>query len=87
MKYPSLFHKKINSVFTNLEVDVEPCARAARSQVLWAGTAAAMGTPEMPDTSQANWHLQPLYLPQMPLPALTLFTKKKKKKIIFTSQN
>lgn len=79
MKCPSLFHKKINCVFTNAEVDVEPCARAARSQVLWAGTAAATGTPGMPDTSQANWHLQPLYLPQMPLPTLTLFTKKKKK--------
>lgn len=81
MKHPLLFHKKINRVFANAEAGVEPCAGAARSQVLWAGTA---GTPEEPDTSQANRHLQPLHLPQMSLPALTLFTKSK---TIFTPRN
>lgn len=81
MKHPLLFHKKINGVFANAEAGVEPCAEAARSQVPWAGTA---GTPEEPDTSQANQHLQLLHLPQMSLPTLTSFTKNK---TIFTPRN
>lgn len=97
MKYPLLFPKKITGIFSHAEPGAEPAARAARSQVLRARTAAMIrGTTE-------TWHipsqlasaatssaLPHCHLPWMPLPTLTLFTKrKKKKKLLFflTLQN
>lgn len=51
MKYPLLFHKRMNRVFTYAETGVEPHAGPVRSQVLWACTAGMNR-----DTRQV-WHI------------------------------